>query len=89
MMLLWPAYHLECAVWKGDCRGRSRWASEKWSHGHFEMLLKAEEAILEFGKAAKVVRGEILALDNGEIAYKLLEPAGVILSIERNEGGPA
>ncbi len=60
----------------------------KRSRGRFVMLLEAEETILELGEGTEVVRGEHLALDNGEIDLDLVEPAGVNRSMDRDEGGP-
>ena len=52
------------------------------------MLLKSQEALLEFRQRREIVRCEDLALNNGEVNLDLIQPAGMHWSVERDQGWP-
>ncbi len=41
------------------------------------VVLESQEALFQFGQAGKVVGGEYLSLNDGEVDFDLIEPTGV------------
>jgi len=52
------------------------------------VLLKSQEALLEFRQQREIVRCEDLALNNGEIDLDLVQPAGMHRGVEWDQGRP-
>ena len=52
-------------------------------------LLKIHEALLKVGERGKIVRSEYLSLNDGEIDFDLVDPAGVNGSVHKKSVGPA
>src|SRR5262249_34135632 len=52
-------------------------------------LLKIHEALLNVGERGKIVRREYLSLNDGEIDFNLVEPAGMNGSVDKKSVGPS
>ena len=52
-------------------------------------LLKIHEALLQVGERGKIVRSEYLSLNDGEIDFNLVEPAGMNGSVDKKSVGPS
>jgi hypothetical protein len=52
-------------------------------------LLKIHEASLKVGERGKIVRSEYLSLNDGEIDFNLVNPAGVNGSVHKKSVGPS
>ena len=52
-------------------------------------LLKIHEALLKVGERGKIVRSEYLSLNDGEIDFNLVEPAGMNGSVYKKSVGPS
>jgi hypothetical protein len=52
-------------------------------------LLKIHEALLKVGERGKIVRSEYLSLNDGEIGFVLVDPAGVNGSLHKKSAGPS
>src|SRR5712691_423812 len=53
-----------------------------------EVILEAEQAVLDLGQRGEVVRRQDLALDDREIDLDLVEPAGMDRRVDEDEAGP-
>ena len=52
------------------------------------MGLESDEALLEFGQAREIIRGEDLALNNRKVDLDLVEPTGVDRSVYEDRVRP-
>src|SRR6516162_7229699 len=55
-------------------------------HGRV-VLMEAQQSLLNFFKTYEVVGGQHLALNDGEIDFDLVEPAGVDRAVNRHQVG--
>lgn len=53
------------------------------------VVLEAQQPLLQLGQGSEVVRSEGFALDDREIHFDLVEPAGMYRCVHRDDGGPA
>jgi len=52
-------------------------------------LLKIHEALLQVGERGKIVRSEYLSLNDGEVDFNLVDPAGMDGSVYKESVGPS
>ena len=60
----------------------------KRTGGLLVVVLEGQQALLEFGEGGKVIGGEDLRLDDGEIDLNLVEPTGVDRGVDQHDRGP-
>ena len=61
----------------------------EWGSRLLIALLKIHEALLKVGERGKIVRSEYLSLNDGEIDFNLVDPAGVNGSVHKKSVGPS
>jgi len=52
------------------------------------VLLEPQQTVLKFCERGKAVRGEQLPLDDGEVNFDLIQPAGMNRSVDGDDGWP-
>ena len=59
----------------------------KGSGGLLVVVLEGEQTLLEFGEEGEVIGSEDLALNDGEIDFDLIEPAGLDRGVDEHDRG--
>src|SRR5260370_28661862 len=60
----------------------------KGAGGLLVVVLEGEQTLLEFGEGGEVIGSEDLALNDGEIDFDLIEPAGMDRGVDEDDRGP-
>ena len=59
------------------------------SGGLFVALLESQKRLFQLGQRREIVGRENFALNDGEVDLHLVEPTGMVGSVQRNNRGPA